>query len=127
MNRSPAGVDQQTALAAYGLADQRQLTAGSGAEVEHRRVELDELDVAQPRTRPQRGSDPVAGGYRRVGGHGVDLADASGGQDDRPGVNRADPAAGALAEHVQGDPGDGRRLPRRRRRPGSGPAPARAG
>ena len=56
------------------------------------------------------GRDAVAGGDRRVRGHRIDLPDAAGGQHHRPGVHRADPAAGALAQDVQGHPGDGRRL-----------------
>src|SRR5687768_575693 len=40
-----AGVDQLATFPAHGLADQRQLAAGSGTEVEHCRVELDEFDV----------------------------------------------------------------------------------
>jgi hypothetical protein len=39
------GVDQLATLPAHRLADKRQLAAGSGTEVEHGRVELDEFDV----------------------------------------------------------------------------------
>ena len=52
----------------------------SGAEPEHGRVELDELQVGDHRAGPQRERDAVAGGDRRVGGGGEDLAHAAGGQ-----------------------------------------------
>ena len=107
------------------------LTSGSwprapGPEEQHGRVELDELDVAQPGAGPQRGGDPVAGGDRRIGRHRVDLPDAAGRQDHGPRVDRADAPAGALTEHVQGDTGDGGRLAGGRPRPESGRGPARA-
>ena len=52
------GVDELAAFAAYGLADQRQLAPGARTEVEHCRVELDELDVPQPRPGAQRAATP---------------------------------------------------------------------
>ena len=107
------GVQQVAALAADRFADQRQLAAGTGAEVEHGRVELDELDVPQSGARPERGGHAVSGGHRRIGGRGVDLADPAGRQDHRAGVHGAHPFSAALAEHVQGDPGDRGRLPGR--------------
>ena len=45
-------VDEEGALAAHRLGDQRLLAARVGAEVHHRRVELHELQVAQRRARP---------------------------------------------------------------------------
>src|SRR6185312_6519632 len=96
-------VEEVTAFAAYGLADQGQLAAGAGPEIEHGRVELDELDVAQPRAGPEGRGDAIPGGHRRVRGGSVDLTDAAGGQDDSPGVDGSDTFASALAEHVQGD------------------------
>ena len=39
------GVDQLATFPTYCLAHQRQLAAGSGTQVEHGRVELDEFDV----------------------------------------------------------------------------------
>ena len=112
MKRSPRRVDQQAALAAYGLADQRKLAARTGPEIEHGRMELDEFDVAKPRSGAQRGRDTVTGGHRRVGGHRIDLPDAAGRQHHGPSVHCADPAARALAKNMQGDPGDCRRLAR---------------
>ena len=73
-------------------------------------MELDELDVPEPGPGAQRRRHPVAGRNRRIGRHRVDLSDPAGRQDHGACVHRADAAAGALAEHVQGDTGDGRRL-----------------
>ena len=74
MNRTPSRVDEERALAADRLGDQRLLAAGALAEPQHRRVELDELEVGDHRAGAQRGGDAVAGGDGRVGGGGVDLA-----------------------------------------------------
>ena len=95
-------VDQEGALAAHRLGDQRLLPAGVGAELHHGRVELHELQVAQHRTGPQRQRHAVAGRHRGVGGLGEHLAEPTGGEHD-----------GAAAG------------PRRRRR--AGPRPSRAG
>ena len=75
------GVDEVGALAAYRLGDQRLLALGVRAEEEHRRVELHELQVGDLRAGAQRERDAVAGGDRRVGGRGEDLAHAAGGED----------------------------------------------
>ena len=99
-------VDEEGALAADRLGDQRLLAAGVGAEVHHRRVELDELQVAQRGAGPQRERHAVAGRHRGVGGLGEHLAEAAGGEHDGPAVHRADAVALALADHVQGDAGD---------------------
>ena len=48
------GVVEDRALAAHGLADQRLLAGGVGAAPQHRRVELDELDVAHRQPGAQR-------------------------------------------------------------------------
>ena len=75
-------VDQERALAAHRLGDERLLAARSVAEPEHGRVELHELQVRDVGARAQRQGDPVAGRDRRVGRGGVDLAHAAGGQHD---------------------------------------------
>ena len=49
----------RAAFTAYGLADQWQLAAGTGAEVEHRGMELDELDIPQPGAGAERGRNPI--------------------------------------------------------------------
>src|SRR4029077_15065185 len=98
------GVDQEAAFSAYGLADQWQLAACADPEIEHRRVELDELDVTQPGAGAQRGGDPIPGGNRRVCGDRVDLADAAGGHHARASVHCAAAAASAFPEDVQRHP-----------------------
>jgi hypothetical protein len=82
-------VNQSRALAANRLGDQRPAAAGA-AVVQHRRVELDELDVAHRGTGPQRQRDAVAGGALGVGGRAVQLPEATGGQDHRRCVHDAD-------------------------------------
>ena len=99
-------VDEERALAAHGLGDQRLLALRVGAEPHHGRVELHELEVAQPGAGAQRDRHPVAGGDARVGGLAEDLAEPAGGEHDRAAVHGADAVALALAEHVQGQPGD---------------------
>src|SRR4029450_9552898 len=88
-------VDQLAALTAYGLADQRQLAAGSLTEVEHSRMELDELDVPQAGPGAERGRDAISGGDRRIRRHSVDLADATRGKNNCPRVHRTHASAGA--------------------------------
>ncbi len=102
---APGGVSQLGALAAHGLGDQRLLAARAGAEPEHRRVELDELQVRDFGAGPQREGDAVSGGDRRVRRGRVDLTEPAGGQHHGAGVHRADAVGLALAEHVQGHPG----------------------
>ncbi len=97
------GVEQQRALAADRLRDERQLALHAGAEPQHRRVELHELDVAEHRARPQRRGDAVAGRLRRVGGRAEHLADAARREHDRAAERGADAVALALADDVQGD------------------------
>ena len=99
-------VDEEGALAADGLGDQRLLALRVGAEPHHRRVELDELEVAQPGAGAQRDRHPVAGGHARVGRLAEDLAEPAGGEHDGPAVHGADAVVLALAEHVEGQPGD---------------------
>ena len=54
----------------------------------------------------QRGGHAVAGGHRRVGRRGVDLAEAAGREHDGAGVRGADPVDLALADDVQRDAAD---------------------
>ena len=75
-------------------------------------MELDELDITQAGTGAQRGRDPIPRGNRRICCDGVDLADAAGGQHDRPSVHCADAAARAFPEDVQRHAGHGRFLAR---------------
>ena len=79
--------------------------SASGAEEEHGRVELHELQVGDLGAGAQREGDAVAGGDRRVGGGGEDLAHAAGGEDHGGGVDGADAVVLALAHDVQGDAG----------------------
>ncbi len=95
-------VDEVRALAADRLGDQRLLALRVRAEPQHRRVELHELQVRDLRAGTQRERHAVAGGDGRVGGGGEDLAEAAGGEDDGPRVDRADAVALALAHDVQG-------------------------
>ena len=62
---APAGVAQDRALAAHGLADQRQ---GAVAEREGGGVELDQLQVGQGGAGAGRQGGAVGGGAERVGG-----------------------------------------------------------
>ena len=99
-------VDEEGALAADGLGDQRLLALRVGAEPHDRRVELDELEVAEPGAGAQGDRHPVARGHARVRRLAEDLAEPAGGEDDRPAVHGADAVVLALAEHVEGQPGD---------------------
>ncbi len=96
-------VDEVGALPPYRLGDQRLLALGVGAEEQDRRVELDEFEVGDLRAGPEREGHPVAGGDRRIGGGGEDLAHTAGGQDHGGGPDGADAVVLALAHDVQGD------------------------
>ncbi len=89
-------------LAAEGLGQQVPRRAG---DVEHRRVELHELHVAQLGPRAEGQGVAVAGGDRRVGRLAIELPRAPGRQHDGPGPDQASARGGG---------------PRRGRR-GSGP------
>ena len=71
-------VAQVRPFAAHRLADQEAARAG---DVEHRRVELHELHVAQLGAGAVGGGHAVAGGDGRIGRLAVDHARAAGGQD----------------------------------------------
>jgi len=99
-------VDVAKSLAADGLADERLLPVRVRAEPHDGRVELHELEVAQPGAGAQRHRHAVAGGHARVGGLAEHLAEPAGGEHDRAAVHGADAVVLALAEHVQGQAGD---------------------
>ena len=103
-------VDQLASLTAYGLADQWQLAAGSLTEVEHGRMELDELDVPQPGPGAERGRDAISGGDWWIRRHSVDLANATRRKNNSPRVHRTHASAGALPKHVQRHSGNRRPL-----------------
>ena len=94
-------VDEEGALAAYGLRDQRLLAAGGGPQPQHGGVELHELHVRHGGAGPQRQGDAVAGGHGWVGGLREDLAEPAGRQHDRTPARRTDALLAALAHHVQ--------------------------
>ena len=79
---APAGpIHQQRAGAAHGLGDERcRVDAG---ELERGRMELEELEVAEPGARPVGQRPAVGGGHLRVGGDRVELAHAAGREHDR--------------------------------------------
>ena len=66
------GCQQNRAFTPNGFGDQRS-TAATTAVKQHRRVELNELDVAHRDTGPQRQRDPIAGGARGIGGRAVKM------------------------------------------------------
>ena len=75
-------VDQPPALAADGLGDQ--VARGAG-DVQRRRVELDELEVAEPGARAERHAETVAGRDLGIGRLAVHAARPSGREDRAPG------------------------------------------
>ena len=105
------GVAEQGAVAAEGLGQQG---PGHLGVVEGGGVELDELQVGYGHAGPQGHGHPVAGGLRRVGGDGVELAEAARGQQRVPGpdlphhARRVDghhaPAPPPLDDQVEGEP-----------------------
>ena len=94
-------VDEEGALAAHGLGDERLLAARALAEPEHGRVELDELEVGEHGAGAQRGGHAVAGRDGRVRRRGVDLAEPTGREHHGAGVRGADTVDLALADDVQ--------------------------
>lgn len=95
------GVDQVGALAAYRLGDEGLLALSVGAEEQHRRVELHELQVGDLGARAEGECDSVAGRHGRVGGGREDLPHAAGREDHGGRVHRAHPVVLALAHDVQ--------------------------
>ena len=85
-DRISLAVNQYRALAADGLGDQwAPATAATGARCveKHRRVKLDELEIADWQTRPQRQRDAVTGGAIGIGGRTEQVPQPTGGQDHR--------------------------------------------
>ncbi len=85
-DRHASSVNQHRALTADRLGDQRTppasaLAAGSGEK--HRRVELDELEIADRDAGPQRQCDSVAGGALWIGSGTVEVPEAARRQDHR--------------------------------------------
>ena len=68
-------------------------------------MELDEFQVGDLGTGPERESDAVAGGDVRVRGGRVDLADAAGRENHGGRMNRTDTVVLAFADHVQSQAG----------------------
>ena len=118
-------VDEERALAADRLGDQRLLAAGVGAEVHHRRVELHELQVAQRRPGPQRERHAVAGRHRGVRGLREHLAEPAAGEHHGPAAGpRPTPSRWPSPITCRVTPAIRRR---RRRRRAAGRRRARAG
>ena len=69
-------------------------------------MELDELEIGDPRTGPQRRRHSVAGRDGRVRRRGVDLAQTPGRQHHSRGVCRAHAVDLSLTDDVEGGPGD---------------------
>ena len=99
-------VDEEGALAADRLGDERLLAARALAEPQHGRVELDELEVGEHGAGPQRGGHAVAGRDGRVRRRGVDLAETAGREHDGAGVRGPDAVDLALADDVERDAAD---------------------
>jgi hypothetical protein len=79
-------VNQYRALAADGLGYQRSpATAATGARCveKHRRMKLDEFEIADCQTRPQRQRDAVTGGAIGISGRTEQVPKPAGGQDHR--------------------------------------------
>ena len=89
-HRIPARINQSGAFAAHSLADQRPAPLSVAVE-QHGRVELNELQVANRRARPQRKRDPVARRPVGVGRRAVEMAEPAGGQHHRRCVHHAEP------------------------------------
>ena len=72
-------VDQRCALAADRFARKRGRIA---TDVDCGRMELHELGIGDAGAGARRDGETVARGLRRIGGHGVEMADAAGGEHD---------------------------------------------
>ena len=89
MNRWPLRVAEVSPFAAQGLGQQVARRAG---DVEHGRVELHELHVAQLGPGAVGHGVAVGGGDRRVGRLAVELPRPAGGQHHGPGPDEREPA-----------------------------------
>ena len=95
-------VDEMGTLAPKRLRDERLLPRRALTEVEHRRVELHELEVGDPGPGAQGRGHAVTRRHRWVGRRGVDLAEPARREHDRATVGCADPVDLALADDVEG-------------------------
>ena len=100
MKRSPARLISVGALAAQRLGGERRRVA---ADVERGRVELDELGVGDDGAGAGGHAEAAALGLRRVGGDGVEMADAAGREDDGARRETHRRAAGARPRDDAGD------------------------
>ena len=100
----PVAVHQEGTFAAHGLGEKRLLAARALTQPEDCRVELDELEIRNHCSRPQRRSNTVTGGHRGVRGGRIDLPDPARGQDHGPGPGRANTVVLALTDDVQRHP-----------------------
>ena len=81
MNGVARGVDQPGAFAAQRLGEQEPRRA---RHAQRRRMELDELEVGDPRAGAIGQRDAVAGGHRGIGRLAEDLSGAARGQQHAP-------------------------------------------
>ncbi len=81
-DRGAGRVDEHGAFAAQGFAGEGR---GVGVERDRGRVELHELGVADQGARERRQRQALADEHARVGGHGVEAAEAAGGEQRRRG------------------------------------------
>ncbi len=89
MKRSPALLISLAPSPRKRLGGERRRVA---ADVEHGRVELDEFGVGDHRAGARRHADASPFGLGRVGGDGVEMADAAGGEHDGARRESAAPA-----------------------------------
>ena len=94
-------IDQPRARAANGLGDQ---AAGTAGDVEHRRMKLHELHVAQLRTGPPGQREPIATGAGRIGRFAIELPGAPRGEDRAPGPDECLAMRGIPDERPATDP-----------------------
>ena len=97
----PLAIDQQRARPAYRLGDERRRI--HPGKLERGRVELQKLDVAKLGAGPVCQRPAVGGRHPRIGGDGVQLADAARGEHHGARGMDARCAAGAQRHHA-GDP-----------------------
>ena len=102
-NRATVRVDEDGAFAAQGFRDEWLAAHQSAAAKQCGGMELNELEVGDGSSRAQRQGDAVSGRDIRVSRGGINLAHASGGQDNRTRCDGTDAVATPFAEHVQRD------------------------
>ena len=94
-HRMPLPINENRALTADGFGDQW-APAARITVVQHGRVELDELEIADRHARPHRQRDAVARRTLRVRGRGVQMTQSPGRQDHRRRVHDTEPV---VVEH----------------------------